>query len=97
MIDDIGNGGLGAGDFNFTNLLASGTTGWSLNIAEIKQARNATENYDWIYSAPVLLKVADDYYAKGEKKKAATIYAQLASIPLDCPEVKKAKKRQKPD
>ena len=55
------------------------------------------KNYVWIYGAPVLLKVADDYYAKGEKKKAATIYAQLASIPLDCPEVKKAKKRQKPD
>ena len=80
-----------------TNLLASGTTGWSLNIAEVKQARKATENYNWIYSAPVLLKVADDYYTKEEKKKAATIYAQLASMPLDCPEVKKAKKRLKPE
>lgn len=76
-----------------TNLLASGTTGWSLNLAEIKQARKATENYDWIYGAQVLLKVADDYYSKGEKKMAAKIYAQLASIPLDCPEVQKAKKR----
>jgi len=79
-----------------TNLLASGTTGWSLNVTEIKQARQATKNYDWIYGAPVLLKVADDYYSKGEKKMAAKIYKQLASIPLDCPEVKKAKKRQNP-
>ena len=78
-----------------TNLLASGTTGWSLNVAEIKQARKATKNYDWIYGAPVLLKVADDYHTKGKKKKSSTIYAQLASIPLDCLEVKKAKKRLK--
>ena len=82
---------------NVSNLLASGTTGWSLTVAEIKQARKATENYDWIYGAPVLLKVADNYYAKGKKKKAATICAQLASIPLDSPEVKKAKNRQKPE
>ena len=80
-----------------TNLLASGTTGWSLNVAEVKQARQATKNYDWIQAAPALLKVADGHYSKGGKKKAAAIYAQLASIPLDCPEVKKAKKRQKPE
>ncbi len=78
-----------------TNLLASGTTGWSLNVAEVKQARQATKNYDWIQTAPALLKIADDHFGKGEKKKAAAIYAQLTSIPLDCPEVMKAQKREK--
>ena len=74
-----------------------GGSGAIMYVAKIKQARKATKNYDWIYGAPVLLKVADNYHTKGEKKKSSTIYAQLASIPLDCPEVNKAKKRLKPE
>ena len=76
------------------NLLQSGTTGWRLNNAEAKQTRQAAARIDWIYKAPVLLKVADDFFNKGEKKKAANIYAQLATLPLDTPETKRARERR---
>ena len=79
-----------------TNLMQSGTTGWRLNAAEAKQTRKATELREFIYKAPVLLKVADDFFNKDEKKKAAKIYAQLATLPLDTPETQRARQRAAP-
>jgi len=75
------------------NLMQSGTTGWRLNAAEAKQTRKAAGQIDWIYKAPVLLKVADDFFKKGEKKKATKIYAQLATLPLGTKETKRARLR----
>ena len=79
-----------------TNLLSSGTSGWTFNDAEIKQARDAAKKMKWIRSAPEILKQADALHQKGDKKKAAPLYRQLAAIPLRCPETARAKARSKP-
>ena len=76
-----------------TNLMASGTSGWTFNEAEIKQARDAAKKLKWIRTAPEILKQADALYKKGDKKKAAALYRQLAAIPLRCPETARAAKR----
>lgn len=78
---------------NITNLLASGTTGWTLNDAEIKQAREAAKEIGWIQSASSVLKKADQTYEAGDKKQAKAIYRLIAGIPLHCPEITRAKKR----
>ena len=79
-----------------TNLMASGTSGWTFNEAEIKQARDAAKKLKWIRSAPEMLKEADALYQQGDKKKAALLYRQLAGIPLRCPETARAKTRSNP-
>ena len=76
-----------------SNLLASGTTGWTLNEAEIKQARTAAKRMKWIRPAPEILKQADALFEKGDKKAAAKLYRLIAGIPLTCPETARAKKR----
>ena len=78
---------------NVTNLLASGTSGWTLNDAEIKQAREAAEKIGWIQTASSVLKKADQTYEAGDKKQAKAIYRLIAGIPLHCPETTRAKKR----
>ena len=79
-----------------TNLLASGTSGWTFNAAEIKQAREGAKKLKWIRPAPEILKAADALHKKGVKKKAAALYRQLAAIPLRCPETARAKARSNP-
>lgn len=79
-----------------TNLMSSGTSGWTLNAAEIKQAREAAAKMKWIRPAPEILKAADALFEQGDKKKAATLYRQLATIPLLCPETARARKRSSP-
>ena len=76
------------------NLMQSGTTGWRLNSAEARQTRKAAAKHDFIYKAPILLKVADNYYKEGKKEKAARVYAQLASLPIDTPETRRARERR---
>ena len=78
-----------------TNLLASGTSGWTLNAAEIKQARDAAKKMKWIRPAPLILKEADSLYKNGDKMKAAALYRRLATIPLRCPETARAAARAK--
>ena len=78
---------------NVTNLLASGTSGWTLNDAEIKQAREAAKKIGWIQTASSVLKKADQTYEAGDKKQAKAIYRLIAGIPLHCPETTRAKKR----
>jgi len=78
---------------NVTNLLASGTSGWTLNDAEIKQAREAAKKIGWIQTASSILKKADQTYEVGDKKQAKAIYRLIAGIPLHCPETTRAKKR----
>ena len=80
-----------------TNLLASGTSGWTFNEAEIKQARDAAKEMKWIRTAPEILREADALYKKGDKKKAAALYRQLATLPLRCPETARAALRTKED
>ena len=78
---------------NVTNLLASGTSGWTFNDAEIKQSRLAAEKLQWIRSAKTILTEADKLHKNGERKKARTFYKLVADIPLHCPETTRAKKR----
>ena len=77
------------------SLLATGTTGRTLNEAEIKQARAAAKKKKWIRPANEILKQADALFAKDKKKEAAKLYRLLADIPLLCPETARAKKRSR--
>ena len=76
-----------------TNLMASGTTGWTLNETEIKQVRIAGGKMKWIRPAGKILKEADALYKQGKKKEAAKLYSRIAGIPLHCPETARARKR----
>ena len=78
---------------NVTNLLASGTSGWTFNEQEIKQARNAANKTQWIQSAVSILNRADLAFQSGEKAKARELYRLIARIPLHCPETSRARKR----
>ncbi len=65
----------------YSNLMASGTTGSSLNSAEIQQARFAAARYDWIQSAAAWRKQADKLQHAGQTEAAEAIYARLARMP----------------
>ena len=76
-----------------TNLMASGTTGTVLNAVEIAQARAAARKFDWIETAPAMLKQADDLYRAKKTKEARAFYERLATLPLKTGVVEKARKR----
>ena len=78
---------------NTTNLMASGTTGTWLNEGEIEQARGAARAFNWVETAPDLVKQADALFRAGKLKKAAVLYSRLATIPLKDDQVELAKKR----
>jgi hypothetical protein len=73
--------------------MASGTSGWTLYEAEIKQVRTAAGKMKWIRTAEGILKEADALHVQGKKKEAAALYRRIAGIPLHCPETARAKKR----
>ena len=79
-----------------TNLMASGTSGWTFNEAEIKQARDAARKFKWIRPATAILAEADRLFEKGAKEEAAPLYQLLATIPLHCPETLRARQRSQP-
>ncbi|MCC2671978.1 MAG: Matrixin [Armatimonadetes bacterium] len=63
-----------------TNLMASGTTGTSLNDAEIAAARKTAEGFPWHLSPTGALKQAD--HLRDEKDAGAkALYATLAALP----------------
>jgi hypothetical protein len=67
---------------NKTNLMASSTTGISLNEEEIKLARDtARAAYPWIESAAAVLKRADELYDAGQRKEAKIWYERLTKLP----------------
>ncbi|MDP7011730.1 MAG: Matrixin [Verrucomicrobiota bacterium] len=76
-----------------TNLLASGTTGWTLNREEIKQARMTASKTKWIRPAGEILREADGLHQQEKKIEAAALYRRIAAIPLRCPETTRARKR----
>jgi len=76
-----------------TNLMASGTSGWTLNEAEIKKVRTAAGKMKWIRTAEEILKEADVLHKQGKKKEATALYRRIAGIPLHCPETTRARKR----
>ena len=63
-----------------TNLMASGTTGTSLNAVEIETARAAAQGFPWHLSPTDALKRAD--HLREEKDASAKpLYATLAGLP----------------
>jgi hypothetical protein len=67
---------------NTINLMASGTTGWSISDAEIESVRGWASTQDWILAPPAA-------FEKGH-------FAVLAEIPGDSPLKDKARERLKP-
>lgn len=76
-----------------TNLMASGTTGTTLNAEEIAQARAAARKLDWIETASVVLQQADALYRAKKTKEARAMYERLALLPLKTEPVERARKR----
>jgi hypothetical protein len=76
-----------------TNLMASGTTGTSLNAAEITRARAAASGLSWIEPAPVVMERANELYRANRSKEAAALYARIATIRLESEAVALAKRR----
>ena len=74
------------------NLMASGTTGTSLNGQEIQQARESAVKRPWIESAKTLQEKAAALETGGKDAEALAIYQKLAALPLEAaPEVQSAR------
>jgi len=80
---------------NGTNLMTPGTTGISLNEAEIKQARTATMTVPWIETADAIFKRAGTLQESGRVAEARLWYERLSRLPIDAPQVKTARQRLK--
>jgi hypothetical protein len=63
-----------------TNLMASGTTGTSLNAAEIETARHTAYRLPWIVPAEEFLKRAEDCIAQGRKAEAESRLQAIAGL-----------------
>lgn len=64
-----------------TNLMASGTTGTSLNEAEVKTTREAAERLPWHLKPADALAQADRLAAEQHRDQAAALYTALAALP----------------
>ena len=80
---------------NVTNLMASGTTGTSLDDEEIRRARDAAKNFPWIESASAVMKKAEELERAKKVSESKVWYRRLAAIPLKSEEVEVAKRRAK--
>ena len=78
-----------------TNLMASGTSGWTLNEAEIEQSRAAAQKLKWIRPAKEILAQADGCYVEENAPKPRTIPAHRRHPPA-LPRNHRAKLRLKP-
>jgi len=65
------------------NLMASGTTGTSLNDEEIERTRGGAAKMKWFARASDLLAQATRFCAMENLRKRAPIYLRLAAIPLE--------------
>jgi len=64
-----------------TNLMASGTTGTSLNAQEIGTSRKVTEGFAWHLRPPAALAAAGKHTAEGRPAPARALYEALARLP----------------
>ena len=80
---------------NVTNLMASGTSGFAFDAAEIERARAAARRFNWIKPAGVLLAEADRLFGQGQKSEALKIYQILALLPLESPQLTQVRQRLK--
>ncbi len=74
------------------NLMASGTTGTSLNESEIRQARESAAKRAWIQPAKIWQEKAAALEAADKPAEALAVYKKLAALPLEAaPEVQAAR------
>lgn len=66
-----------------TNLMASGTTGTSLNAAEIEIVRQNLTLRTWVETPETCLRAADALLAAGKKDEALSRYQALLDVPGD--------------
>ena len=66
-----------------TNLMASGTTGTSVNEAEIAIVRQRLSQYKWVETPENCLKTADEMVAAGKRGEALTRYQALLDLPVE--------------
>jgi hypothetical protein len=66
-----------------TNLMASGTTGTSLNDAEIEIVRQTLSRTNWVETPEACLKAADTLLTDGKKEEALSRYHALLELPGD--------------
>jgi len=76
-----------------TNLLASGTTGTSLNAAEIAVVRHNLAALKWTPTAEDFLKSAEDLAASGKLDAARSRYRALLELPDPSPLKEQARQR----
>lgn len=75
---------------NTTNLMASGTTGTSLNAAEIEIVRTTLVRFPWVLTPDELLKAADKQAKAGNTEAARSAYEALLQLPTPSPFTKQA-------
>ena len=63
------------------NLMASGTTGTSLNDAEIETVRRTLDTFPWTLTASDFLKRSESLTEASQKKEAASRYHALLDLP----------------
>jgi len=63
------------------NLMASGTTGTSLNDQEIEVARHTADGWSWVLKPAEALALAEKQAADGKPEAAAALYTALAALP----------------
>lgn len=66
-----------------TNLMASGTTGTSLNAAEIETVRQTLSRLSWMETPETCLKTADTLLAAGKRDEALSRYRALLDLTHD--------------
>lgn len=64
-----------------TNLMASGTTGTSLNEAEIEIVRQTVSKLKWVETPESCRKIANSLLASGQKEEALSRYRALLALP----------------
>ena len=74
-----------------TNLMASGTTGTSLNSAEIEIVRNTLATFPWVQTSEEFLKTADKLAQDKNSTLARSYYRALLELPNASPLKDKAK------
>ena len=78
------------------NLMASGTTGTTLNESEIRQARESAAKRSWIQSAKAMQEKAAALEKDGKSAEALAVYQKLAALPLEsASEVQSAREKSK--
>jgi hypothetical protein len=80
---------------NLHHLMYRGTTGTNLDAVEIRQARAAAQKLPWIERAPDVFKRAGELREKKNAAEARRHYSRLAAIPLDEPQVRLSRQREK--